>query len=95
MEFDYEPGRFYKNDAEGKMECEIVFEEMNDNTVIVITHTFVDPSLRGRGIARQLVQAVIDKAKAENQKILPLCPYALKVFENEPDLADLWYKAEA
>lgn len=95
MEFSYEPGRFYKNDAEGKMECEILFEEMNDGQVLVITHTFVDPSLRGQGIARQLVQAVIDKAKKEGKMILPLCPYALKVFENEPDLSSLWYKQEA
>lgn len=92
MEFSYEPGRFYKNDEDGNNICEIVFEEVKDGSVWAITHTFVDPKYRGQGIARQLVQAVIDKAEAEDKKILPLCPYAHRVFEETPELAKIWYK---
>lgn len=54
-----------------------------------IDHTWVDPRARGQGLARQLVEAGITHARAQGLKILPLCSYVVKVFDEEPNLAPL------
>jgi len=55
-----------------------------DESKIVIEHTYVSDSLRGQGIALQLVNKVVEYARFENKKIIPICPYAKKVMtENE------------
>ncbi len=92
MEFTREPLRFYNNNADGTLAAEITWETAANGAIIVIEHTFVNPELRGQGIAAQLVQKVVDLARSENKQILPLCPYAKKSFINTPEYADLWYK---
>lgn len=58
----------------------------------IITHTGVDASLKGQGVGKQLVKRVVDKARADGLKILPLCPYAKSEFEKTPDYADVWHQ---
>lgn len=89
MEFEYEPGRFFKNDSNNKLIGEICYTLLDDHKTISIDHTFVNPDYRGQGIARQLLQKTIDLAKEKGWKILPVCPYARKVFEAEPSLKPL------
>ena len=50
MEFTVEKNRISKTDETGKAVAEILFPAIDANTVD-ITHTFVDPSLAGQGIA--------------------------------------------
>ena len=47
----------------------------------VITHTFVDEKYGGRGIARKLVECVIEEARKKGVKIVPVCSYAKKMME--------------
>ena len=47
-----------------------------------ITHTGVRPEYGGRGIARRLVERVIDEARARRVKIVPVCSYAVRVMES-------------
>ncbi len=54
-----------------------------------INHTFVDPSLRGQGVAGQLVQAAAEALKEENCKIYPTCSYARRWFEEHPEYGEL------
>ncbi|MCD8505683.1 MAG: N-acetyltransferase [Alkalibacterium thalassium] len=35
-------------------------------------HTFVDPSLRGQGVAEQLVDRVVEEMQKEQKKIKPV-----------------------
>ena len=44
-----------------------------------ITHTKVDSSYQGQGIARKLVDCVIENAKIYNIKVVADCSYANKV----------------
>jgi predicted GNAT family acetyltransferase len=42
---------------------------------MVMTHTYVPPELRGRGIAEKLVRAALEYAKAEQLRVVPACSY--------------------
>lgn len=42
---------------------------------IVFTHTEVHPTLEGQGIAALLAHAGLEYAKANQLKVMPLCPY--------------------
>ncbi|KRO18057.1 GNAT family N-acetyltransferase [Lacticaseibacillus saniviri] len=92
MEFLSEPGRFYLENPEHQLLAEITFQSIADDTAYSIDHTFVDESLRGQGIAAQLVDAVVQKARAEHKMIQPLCTYAVHSFETHPEYADIWRK---
>jgi len=56
---------------------------------IIIDHTYVSDSLRGRGIALQLIKKVVEYARQENKKIIPLCPYAKKVLMENDEYKDI------
>ena len=54
----------------------------------IIEHTDVDPSLKGRGVGKQLVAKVVEKC-AEQRKIIPLCPFAKHEFDNTREYDDI------
>jgi len=54
-----------------------------------ITHTYVDSSLRGQGVAGMLMKQIIKKAQKEGFRLKPTCSYAVHYFETHPELADL------
>ena len=57
--------------------------------VMAITHTEVAPQLEGRGIAGALVQALLDHARANRLKVLPLCSFARAYMRRHPESAEL------
>jgi len=57
--------------------------------VMAITHTEVPPALEGRGYAGELVQAVIEHARAHGLKVDPLCSYARHYLRLHPEAADV------
>lgn len=84
--FLFKDGKFYLNNDEGDMIAQISYSKAGDD-IIIIDHTFVDPSLRGKGIALKLVERVIRFAIDNNKKIMPLCPFAKLVFDKNPNLS--------
>ena len=58
-------------------ECD--FEEINDTWNI--THTEVDSTYQGQGIAKKLVENVIQNAQKLNKKLEATCSYAKKLIE--------------
>ncbi len=46
-----------------------------------IIHTEVDSTYQGRGIAKKLVEAVIEKAKQNGKKVIAECSYAKKILK--------------
>lgn len=60
--------------------AEIDFPLVNDG-VIEITHTIVSPSLQGQGIAKKLVEKVLEIAKEKGYKVTASCSYAKHYLE--------------
>ena len=58
----------------------IRFEEL-DKDHWNISSTWVDPSLRGKGIASELVQMVVDEADEKNIRVVATCSYAVTWLE--------------
>lgn len=87
----HEQGRFYLEQQNQRI-AEIDFMHPSGKAYYVITHTGVDESLKGQGVGKELVKRVVDKARADGLKILPLCPYAKSQFEKTPAYADVWYQ---
>ena len=75
MEFRKEPGRIFAMDETGKLLAEVTFPEREG--VAVINHTFVDGSLRGQGVAGQLLRAVADTLRQDGRKAKATCSYAV------------------
>ena len=65
----------------------LFFEESDG--IITITHTIVDDSMSGKGIAGQLLDKVVEKARRENKKIVPVCSYAVKKLNDNEKYADV------
>ena len=79
IEFNREQKRAIAFD-EDTLVGECTFEE-NDN-IWNINHTFVNGNYQGQGIARNLVNIVIENAQKENKKLIADCSYAAKILEN-------------
>lgn len=87
MTFSQEPGRIFARDENGRLLAEVTFPQQDG--VAVINHTFVDDSLRGQGVAGQLLQAVADTLRREGRKARPTCSYAVHWFDTHPEERDL------
>lgn len=55
----------------------------------IANHTFVPPEMRGRGIAQQLVEALVADARALGFTIVPQCSYVEAQFRRHPEWSDL------
>ena len=62
---------------------------IQDEGRLTITHTIVPPEIGGRGIAGQLMQALIADARAQGFRIVPECSYVVAQFRRHPEWADL------
>lgn len=60
-------------------ECEFIELEECWN----IIHTEVSNLYQGQGIARRLVESIIENAKQYNKSLISECSYAKKVIENK------------
>ena len=72
------------NKPEAAMTYSIAGDDM-----IIIDHTEVSDKFRGQGVGRKLLDTIVAEVRAENKKILPLCPYAKSVFDKDENLADV------
>lgn len=55
----------------------------------IIDHTFVEKEYGGQGIAGKLVAELVEQARVNNVKIMPLCPFAKREFDKTPEYADV------
>ena len=83
-------GHFYMLDGEeqiGEMEVSI------SGNNLTAYHTEVLPKAEGKGLAKKLLTTMVDHARKNALKVIPLCPYVHAQFKRHPEeYADVWNK---
>lgn len=88
ISIEHAEDRVYVLDKDGKLIAEATFPAVSD-TAVDFNHTFVDPSLRGQGVANQLLAAAVEDIKARGLKARASCSYAVKWFSEHEEYKDL------
>lgn len=58
-------------------------------TQLIIDHTGVEDKFAGKGLGKKLVMESVEYDRKNNLKIIPLCPFAKKVFDANEDIQDV------
>ncbi|CAH1222882.1 putative protein YjdJ [Paenibacillus auburnensis] len=58
----------------------------------IIDHTLVENAYRGQGLGDMLLKAMVEYARENGIKIIPLCPFAKGRFERISEYADVLHK---
>lgn len=80
-------GAFYV-EADGERFAEMTYTVSGPHRII-INHTEVSEKVKGQNIGRKLVAAAVEWARSKDLKILPLCPFAKKVFDQTEEYNDV------
>ena len=48
-----------------------------------VTSTFTEPEYRNRGLAKDLVDEIVEMARANDKKIQPTCPYVAAAIKDD------------
>ena len=56
---------------------------------LIIPHVESPPELRGKGTAGRLIMGVLEQARAEGLKVVPLCGYAAAFIRRHKEFHDL------
>lgn len=90
MEFRTYKNRIVLVDDQELALAEIDFPAMEEEPgTVEITHTYVDESLRGKGLAGKLMTRLIHYLEQHELKAYPSCSYAVAWFSRHPEAAPL------
>ena len=58
---------------------------------LTVYHTEVAPEAEGKGLAKVLLTSMVEYARSNNLKVVPLCVFVLGQFKRHPEAyADIW-----
>src|SRR6186713_872993 len=80
-------GSFYY-ESNGHVLAEMVYSMSADN-LMIIEHTDVADSLKGQGIGKKLLAKLVEYARANNIRVVPLCPFANATFKKMKEWQDV------
>jgi len=72
-------GGFFLAEEDGKRMGYLSYEWASPSKFAII-HTVVEEAFQGRGVAKALLEAAVAFARGNGLTIMPVCPYAEKVF---------------
>ena len=58
-------------------------------TKMILDHTEVNNAYRGQNIGKRILMEIVEFARQNKIKILPLCPFAKSVFNKIEDIRDV------
>mgnify|MGYP001003478651 CR=1 FL=1 len=79
---------FYIGDSEEKPLAEMTYVSTGEK-LIVIDHTHVSDELSGQGAGKLLLKALVNWARGENKKMVPLCSFAKAQMEKNQEYHDM------
>ena len=84
---DEAKGRFAAMDNE--KEAGAIFYTSAGESKIILDHTEVDDAYRGQSIGKKILMYIVEFARENNIKIIPICPYAKSVFDKTESIRDV------
>lgn len=88
LHFNRESKGFFKA-MEGYDEAGIMTYSWAGTDKFIIDHTEVNPNFKGQGVGNKLVMEAVNYARANQLKIIPLCPFAKSMFDRKLELNDV------
>jgi hypothetical protein len=79
-------GRFVIQ-RDGRNVAELVYS--GNGAIATLVHTEVDPSMRGTGAGRTLVEEAVLWARTDGKRLVARCPYAKSVLDRTPEFHDV------
>jgi len=70
-------------------EAELTYSKLSPSRIIA-DHTGVPEALKGQGVGLKLVEALVDDARANDIKIVPLCPFVKAQLARHPEWSDVF-----
>lgn len=80
-------GKFYY-EVDGRELAEMVYGMEHEHKMLIL-HTEVDESLKGQGIGKKLQAELVNYVRANNIKVVPLCPFANATFQKTAEWQDV------
>lgn len=62
---------------------------MVGSSKMIIGHTEVDESLKGKGVGVKFLEVLVNFVREDNSKVIPLCPFAKTTFKKRVELQDV------
>ena len=81
---------YFEAIEDGKEAGKMTYTWAGDSKFI-IDHTEVNEEFNGKGVGKKLVMAAVEYARANNLKIIPLCPFAKSVFDKVEEIRDVLF----
>jgi uncharacterized protein len=81
-------GGVFFEEENGQRIAEITYQ-WKDGSTIIADHTWVDPTLRGQGLAKQMLAVLVHFARENQLKIVAKCAYVEMMFRRDKSLADV------
>lgn len=88
MDMHFESDCLLLRDESGRTVGEVTFPAVGQD-VVNINHTFVHPSLRGRGVAGTMMRAVAERLRGGQKRAVLSCGYARAWFTRHPEYRDV------
>ncbi len=74
---------------EGETKAGVMTFSISGPELIIIDHTEVEEAYKGKSVGKQLLMAIVEWAREDNIKIIPLCPFANTMFKKMEDIQDV------
>lgn len=75
MKWNYEDGRIYSYNDKKELMAEVTYEYIGANEVN-INHTYVNPELRGKGVASEILSLLAEYLREKGLRAKATCSYA-------------------
>lgn len=66
-----------------------IFYTLAGESKMILNHTEVDNAYRGQSIGKRILTYIVEFARENNIKIIPLCPFAKSVFDKTESMRDV------